>query len=132
MLGNVFPGALVSTSGISSTQAANASNYFSAPQVMTTNTTLTAAQSGATFINQGAAGAVTLTIPLGLPIGTEFTLCETDAQNFGVTCQTGELIQVSTAATQLTCGAIAKGSTFRVKKVESNLYFLMSFVGSVG
>ena len=94
--------------------------------------TLSTVQSGKTLINAGSSGTVTLSIPDGLPIGTEYILYETDAHNFGVMMTGSEVIRVSTSGTQSTCGAIAQGSTFRIKKLTATTWGLMYFVGSVG
>lgn len=101
------------------------------PVTLTTARNLTASDAGSTFINAGATGTVTLPITPGLQVGTEFTLYETDAFNFGVTTSGGETIQVSTT-NQTSCAAQAKGANFKLKKLTPTLWGLMPFVGAVG
>jgi hypothetical protein len=119
-------------SGISSSAASVIANMTGAPVAVTASRSLAASENGLTFTNDGATATVQLTIPLGLPVGTSYTLFETVAQNFGVTTTTGELILVNSGTGKLTCGAIAAGSTFTVKKLNSTTWGLMDFVGSVG
>lgn len=132
MVGIGIPAQPAAVSGFSGSASVALANSAGAPIPVTASRSFTAADDGATLTNTGAAGAVTLTIPLGMRVGTSFVLYETDAFNFGVTATAGELIRISTSGTQLTCGAIAQGSTFRITKLTSTIWGLMYFVGSVG
>lgn len=135
LVGPGLAGALIGGEGAASsltpTQVTQISNFSSASVPMASSQSLNATQDGSVFTNTGSSGTVTLTIPLGLRIGTRFTLYENVAHNFGVSTTTGETIQVS-ATNQTTCSCVALGSTFTIEKLTSTLWGLMCFVGSVG
>lgn len=62
------------------------------------NTILTADQQGATYTNQGAVGAISITLPALLEEGAVFTFTVVEPQPFNVGASPGQSIRLGTAS----------------------------------
>ena len=104
---------------------------------VTASRPLTSADNGSDFTNTGATGAIVLTIPAGMAIGTTLEISQTSLFDIGFAFSGGETVKVGTAAgvtalTAISNGGTTTGSTFRVKKETATVWFLKFFEGSVG
>lgn len=107
---------------------------------LTANYTATADDDGCTFTNVGAAGAVQVTIPAGLPRGTKFRMTQTSTtQDIGFKFSGAERLRNSGAtttaggaATFAGAGAASVGFVMEIERVDgpNGDYGVMHAVGA--
>ncbi len=96
---------------------------------LTTDHLLLATESGQAFTNEGAAGAINLTLPGAQILGAAFTFTVVAAQPLNILANTGQMIRLGTASFS-SISSSAPGSSVILTRIAGNIWNAVAVAGN--